>query len=282
MKSLIRTLYLSVMKRFLISIPVISMLMLFSFQPFFSVAQEPDRDLFEHQLFIQNGDTLPCRILSPIHFSTGEKYPLFIFLHGAGERGNDNEAQLTWGADLFLDSANRENYPAIVVFPQCAADSSWSARVRKKTADSVGNYRFPMQSEPTRPLELVMNFIDTLISSGIVDVKRIYVGGLSMGGFGTFEILWRRPQLFAAAIAICGGGNPAGAKIYGKNFPIWVFHGAEDPVVPVNSSRIMVEALKEAKARVKYTEYPGVQHDSWKNAFAEADLLPWIFEQKKK
>lgn len=274
--------YLSVMKKFLISIPVIPMLMLFGFQPIFSVAQDLDRDLFEHQLFIQDDDTLPCRILSPIHFSTGQKYPLFVFLHGSGERGNDNEAQLTWGADLFLDSANREKYPAIVVFPQCAADSSWSTRVRKKTADSLGNHQFPMHSQPTRPMQLVMNFIDTLISSGIVDVNRVYIGGLSMGGFGTFEILWRRPQLFAAAIAICGGGNPTSVKIYGSNFPIWVFHGADDSVVPVNSSRVMVEALKEAKAKVKYTEYPGVGHDSWKNAFAEPDLLPWIFEQKKK
>lgn len=244
-------------------------------------AQEPDLELFERQYFLQGEDTLPCRILSPLHFSTDKKYPLIVFLHGSGERGNDNEAQLLWGSSLFLDSLNREKYPAIVVFPQCAADSSWSVRIKNNPPDSSGLYKFPMDLPPTRPLQLVMDFIDTLINSGIVDTKRIYIGGLSMGGFGTFEILWRRPRLFAAAIPICGGGNPVSAKLYRKNFPIWIFHGADDKVVPVSNSRIMVQALKEAGAKVKYTEYPGVDHDSWKNAFAEPSLLPWLFEQKR-
>jgi len=128
---------------------------------------------------------------------------------------------------------------------------------------------------------MVMNFIDTLVKAGNVDSRRIYVGGLSMGGFGTFEILWRRPQLFAAAFPICGGGNPVGVNLYGKKFPIWVFHGAADDVVPVANSRIMVDALKTAGAKVKYTEYPGVKHDSWKNAFAEPELLPWLFAKKR-
>lgn len=244
-------------------------------------AQPPGLELFERQYFLQGDDTLPCRILSPIHFSADKKYPLVIFLHGSGERGNDNEAQLLWGSSLFLDSLNREKYPAIVVFPQCPADSSWSVRIKSNPADSSGVYKFPMNVPPTQPLQLVMNFIDTLISSGIVDTKRIYIGGLSMGGFGTFEILWRRPRLFAAAIPICGGGNPASAKLYRKNFPIWIFHGTDDNVVPVVNSRNMAQALKEAGAKVKYTEYAGVKHDSWNNAFAEPSLLSWLFEQKR-
>ncbi|MGN6437037.1 MAG: dienelactone hydrolase family protein [Agriterribacter sp.] len=243
--------------------------------------QLPDFSAYERQLFLQGEDTLPCRILSPLHFSTGKKYPLIIFLHGSGERGNDNESQLTWGGSLFLDSANREKFPAIVVFPQCPADSSWSVRVKTPAGDSA-KYRFPMNLAPTHPLQMVMSFIDTLISSGIVDTKRIYLGGLSMGGFGTFELLWRKPNLFAASFPICGGGNPDGARPYGKKFPIWVFHGADDDVVPVKNSRVMVDALKAAGARVKYTEYPGVKHDSWKNAFAEPELLTWLFAQKKK
>jgi predicted peptidase len=249
--------------------------------PCFVKAQVPDPDLFERQLFLQGSDTLPCRILSPLHFSAGKKYPLIVFLHGSGERGNDNEAQLKWGDSLFLDSANREKFPAIVVFPQCPTDSSWSVRVKNKPADSSGTYQFPMNIPPTRPLQMVMNFIDTLVNSGIVDPRRIYIGGLSMGGFGTFEILWRRPGLFAAAFPICGGGNPAGAKLYGKHFPIWVFHGTDDDVVPVANSRNMVNALKGAGAKVKYTEYPGIKHNSWINAFAEPTLLPWLFEQKR-
>ncbi len=242
-------------------------------------AQETDMELYERQLFLQGNDTLACRILSPIHFSPEKKYPLIVFLHGSGERGDDNEAQLKWGGDVFLDSAKREDYPAIIVFPQCPKDSSWSVRTRRK--DTTGQFLFPTDLPPTRPLQLVMNFIDTLISTGMVDTKRIYIGGLSMGGFGTFEILWRRPELFAAAFPICGGGNPQTAKIYGKNFPMWVFHGEKDEAVPPENSRIMVEALKKAGAKVKYTEYPGVKHDSWINAFAEPELFPWLFSQKK-
>lgn len=244
-------------------------------------AQVKEPDLFERQLFLQGDDTLRCRILSPIHFSSEKKYPLIVFLHGSGERGNDNEAQLTWGSNIFLDSANREKFPAIVVFPQCPADSSWSVRIKGKSKDSTVTFRFPMDRAPTRPLQMVMNFIDTLLQSGFVDSSRVYIGGLSMGGFGTFEILWRRPALFAAAFSICGGGNPVSAKLYGKDFPLWVFHGTDDDVVPVANSRVMVNALKAAGAKVRYTEYPGIKHDSWIKAFAEPTLLPWLFEQKK-
>lgn len=256
------------------------LLMLAASIPYFGKSQANNHDLYEKQYFIEGDDTLFCRILSPLHFTTGKKYPLIVVLHGSGERGNDNDAQLKWGSDLFLDSAHRENFPAIVVFPQCPADSSWSVRIKGKSQDS-GYFKFPMDEPPTKPLRMVMNFIDTLAKGGTVDPKRIYIGGLSMGGFGTFEILWRRPKTFAAAFPICGGGNPASAKIYGRNFPIWVFHGTDDDAVPVVNSRIMVDALRKAKAKIKYTEYPGVKHDSWKNAFAEPEFLPWLFAQKK-
>lgn len=256
------------------------LLILIAVTPVFLKAQASNHDLYERQYFIEGDDTLFCRILSPLHFTTGKKYPLIVVLHGSGERGNDNDAQLKWGSDLFLDSANREKFPAIVVFPQCPTDSSWSVRVRSKNPDSAG-IRFPMDVPPTKPLRMVMNFIDTLAKGGTVDPKRIYIGGLSMGGFGTFEILWRKPNTFAAAFPICGGGNPASAKLYGRNFPIWVFHGTDDDAVPVKNSRIMVNALKAVKAKVKYTEYVGVKHDSWINAFAEPDFLPWLFAQKR-
>jgi len=243
-----------------------------------------NRQLFERQLFIQQDDTLPCRILSPLNFNDKKKYPLIIFMHGSGERGNDNEAQLTWGADLFLDSANRVKFPAFVVFPQCAKDSGWSLTQRnqnKDAKDSLG-FVFGTEGAPRQPLQLLMNFIDTLIKNGRVDPSRVYVGGLSMGGFGTYEILWRRPDLFAAAFPICGGGNQTAVKNYAKGLPIWIFHGSEDPAVPVANSRLMYSVLQASKAKVKYTEYPGVGHDSWKNAFAEPELLPWLFSQKKK
>ena len=114
-----------------------------------------------------------------------------------------------------------------------------------------------------------------------INNRQIYIGGLSMGGMGTFELLWRKPNFFAAAFPICGGGNTSSASIYGKDFPIWIFHGDKDPVVDVNDSRQMVEALKTAGAKVKYSEYPGVKHDSWKKAFAEPQLIAWLFSQHR-
>jgi predicted peptidase len=245
-----------------------------------SRAQEPS--LYERQLFILGEDTLRCRILTPLNYSKNKKYPIVMFLHGSGERGSDNELQLKWGSGLFADSVNRTRFPAIIIFPQCPANSSWARMTRVNPQnDSLGGFRL-LDTVATTSMHLVLSFIDTLVKNGIADKKRIYIGGLSMGGFGTFDALHRRPDLFAAAIPICGGGDPKWAKQYRKKLPIWVFHGAVDHSVPVSNSRIMVDALKNAKANVKYTEYPGVDHDSWIKAFAEPDLLPWLFAQKMK
>jgi predicted peptidase len=241
-----------------------------------------NKDLFEKQLFIQGEDTLRCRILTPINFSTSKKYPLIVFLHGSGERGNDNEKQLIWGAEFFLDSISRSNYPAIVVFPQCPENVSWSNNLRTNVKDSLGGFKADTLAPLKKPANLVLQFIDTLLAHGSIDKHRVYLGGLSMGGFGTFELLWRRPDLFAAAFPICGGGSPEKTSKYASKLPIWVFHGDSDPVVPVGNSRLMVKALQSTGAKVKYTEYPGVSHDSWKNAFLEPDLMSWIFSQRKK
>ncbi|HYE56152.1 MAG TPA: PHB depolymerase family esterase, partial [Chitinophagaceae bacterium] len=229
------------------------------------------------------GDTLRYRLMLPLNYDAKKKYPVVLFLHGAGERGNNNEAQLIHGARLFADSANRKKYPAIVIFPQCPYTDFW-ARIRpiKPMTDSTPNViEYPAEGTIGKPLGLVSQLIDSFAAARSVDPKRIYVGGLSMGGMGSFEILWRKPGFFAAAFPICGGGNVTTATKYGKDFPIWVFHGAKDNVVDVNDSRKMVTALKAAGARIKYTEYPEVKHDSWTNAFAEPDLLPWLFSQRK-
>ena len=234
---------------------------------------------FEKKELLKGNDTLRYRIQYPLNYDATKKYPLIIIMHGSGERGYDNEAQLHWGGDLFADSSVRTKYPAIVVFPQCGAADTWS----KLTFDPNDSLRFHMLSDadPTRPMGLVLQLLDELAAGGHVDTKRIYVGGLSMGGMGTFELLWRKPRFFAAAFPICGAGDPAKVTTYARKFPIWVFHGGADPVVPVGNSRLMVEALKAAKAKVTYTEYPGVGHDSWKKAFAEPNLLPWLFEQHR-
>jgi predicted peptidase len=247
-----------------------------------AILQAQDMSLYEKQLFISNDDTLPCRILTPVNYKQGVKYPLVIVLHGSGERGTNNESQLIWGGDLFADSANRAKFPAIVVFPQCAADQRWAPGKRiDAKGDTLGGLRVYSDSAIQKPLKLVLDFIDTLVAAGLVDNKRIYVGGLSMGGMGTFDILSRRPDLFAAAFPICGAGDPNAIHKYRKGLPFWVFHGAADPVVLVSNSRLMVDLLQKNKFKVKYSEYPGVGHDSWKNAFAEKELLPWMFAQKK-
>lgn len=240
-------------------------------------------DLYEKQYFVNGEDTLPVRILTPKNFSFNKKYPLIVVLHGAGERGNDNEKQLLWGGSLFLDSANRADFPAIVVFPQCPENMWWAPLQRGgDSKDSLGNFRVQSSQPITKPLQMVINFIDTLIAAGRVDSKRVYVGGLSMGGMGTFDLITRRPNLAAAAFPICGAGDPNMIARTRKTLPLWIFHGAEDNVVLPSQSRLMVSLLKNQIPSVKYTEYPGVGHDSWKNAFAEADLLPWLFAQRKK
>jgi predicted peptidase len=240
-----------------------------------------DLSLFEKQLFISNEDTLRCRILTPVNYRPETKYPLVVVLHGSGERGDNNESQLIWGGDLFVDSANRAKFPAIIIFPQCPANERWAPGKRVDEKDTLGGLRVFSDSAITKPMKLVLEFIDTLVAAGRVDTKKIFVGGLSMGGMGTFDALSRRPDLFTAAFPICGAGDPKAIKKYRKGLPIWVFHGAADPVVLVSNSRLMVDLLMKNQFKVKYTEYPGVGHDSWKNAFAEKELLPWLFAQKK-
>ncbi|HEY0066240.1 MAG TPA: dienelactone hydrolase family protein [Flavisolibacter sp.] len=240
-------------------------------------------EAYRRALYIEGKDTLRYRILYPLDYKPGKKYPVVVFLHGSGERGTDNEKQLVHGSKLFADSANRKKFPAFVIFPQCPPDEGWSRmRAERKTEKGPALRLYPTDQPMGTPLLLVTHLLDSLVESRTADSRRIYVGGLSMGGMGTFEILWRRPGLFAAAFPICGGGAESQAAVYGKKFPVWVFHGADDAVVDVNESRRMVAALKAAGARVRYSEYPGVNHNSWDNAFAEKDLLPWLFRKKKR
>lgn len=230
---------------------------------------------------ISGGDTLRYRILYPIDFNPNEKYPLILVLHGSGERGSDNEAQLTHGARLFLKEDVRKDFPAIVVFPQCAAGSFWSSV--KFGADAANNRIFNFQTSggPTKALEMVIELVKDLRAEKYVDSRRIYAGGLSMGGMGTFELLRHRPRYFAAAFPICGGDNVANVRKYRKT-PLWIFHGAKDPVVPPQLSQAIADELQKRKAKeVKFTLYPDANHNSWDPAFAEPQLLPWLFSHRR-
>lgn len=243
--------------------------------PLLSFGQQYEKMTFESKDEL----TLPYRILYPENYGSGEKFPLVIFLHGYGERGTDNEAQLVHGSSMFLEKENREKYPAIVVFPQCpAGEGSWSWYERGAGDEP---WKVPFYEQPQPPLQAVIELVEKLVAEEKVDTDRLYAMGLSMGGFGTFELIARMPGKFAAAAPICGGGNTAVIGLYGGQTDVWIFHGSADVVVPVSNSRKMYEAIKKWNPDVRYTEYPGVNHDSWNNAFAEPELMTWMFGNEK-
>lgn len=234
-------------------------------------------ELFQRKIFIYKGDTLRYRVLFPENYDKSRYYPLVLFLHGSGERGNDNEKQLTHGAFLFTDEETRRDYPSIVIFPQCPQEDSWILRDK---IDSQ-NIEFPEKSKITKPLLLVKKLLDAYQKKEAVDKRKIYVMGLSMGGMGTFDLICRYPRYFAAAISICGGVNPNRLKKV-RNMPIRIFHGGADPVVSREFSRNAYYELKaQGSVKVEYIEFPGVGHDSWTKAFAYPDFLSWMYYQTR-
>ena len=242
-----------------------------------------DLNEYEKEIFTRKGPSLPYRILFPLAFDTSKKYPLLIFLHGAYEKGNDNEAQLDIGGSYFLADSNRRNFPAIIVFPQCPSNDVWA--YFDTEFDSAGVLKraiFPFRKEPTIVISLLKQLVDSLMILPFTDVSRIYIGGLSQGGMGVFDMVARYPNIFTAAFSICGAGKVSTADKFAKQTALWIFHGADDDVVPVHFSRQFYQKLKKLDADVRYTEYPGVRHESWINAFHEKDLLPWLFSKSKK
>jgi predicted peptidase len=191
----------------------------------------------------------------------------------SGERGTDNEAQLVHGIVEFCRPENRKKYPCFLVAPQCPAERRW-AEV-DWTADS-----HVLPKEPSEPVRLVLELIPALLKEYPIDAKRIYLTGLSMGGFGTWDLLCRRPDLFAAAVPVCGGADETQAEKIAR-VPLWVFHGTLDGVVKVARSRNMVKALEKAGGRPLYTEYPDEDHASWVPAYRATAMMKWLFSQKR-
>jgi predicted peptidase len=183
-----------------------------------------------------------------------EKLPLLIFLHGMGERGNDLNLVKFHGPPSFLD--NKKDFPFICISPQCPDSVYWNE-------------------------DLLLPFYDEIISKYPVDKNRIYITGLSMGGFGTWASVIAKPNLFAAAVPICGGGDPSKLESI-KSIPIWVFHGAKDDVVPLTRSQEMVDGLKKLGSNVKFTIYPETTHNSWTETYNNPELYDWLLQQKKK
>ena len=238
-----------------------------------------DLSKYKKESFIQGSDTLKYRILYPEHFDAAKKYPIVLFLHGSGERGNDNQKQLTHGSKMFLADDFRKKFQTIVVFPQCSEDSYW-ANVEMETVTGKRFFNFLTGGAPTKSMSLLLGLTDELVKKPFADQAKIYLGGLSMGGMGTFELLRRKPKTFAAAFAICGGDNPANVKKYRKT-PLWIFHGGLDDVVNPQISYDVYHALKEIGHTPKFTVYPKANHNSWDSTFAEQELFPWLFSNHR-
>jgi predicted peptidase len=198
--------------------------------------------------------TLRYLVFLPDNLKDKESWPLMLFLHGAGERGDDIELVKKWGPPGFVEE--RKDFPFILISPQCPADQSWEA-------------------------ESLALLVDHLAGALPVDKQRMYVTGLSMGGYGTWSLLAKHPKLFAAAVPICGGGDPKTAETI-KEIPIWAFHGDQDEAVNVEQSREMVKAIQDAGgAKVKLTVYPGVGHNSWSQTYDNQDVYDWLLSHKR-
>ena len=232
-----------------------------------------DLSQYEKEKIVFKTDTLNYRILKPLNYNPNKQYPVHLFLHGAGERGNDNKSQLVHGAKLFLKKENREQFNSWVIFPQAPKNDWWGYK---------DPYKFAYNVKESNAMSLVIKFMDEFIKREDVNQNKVYVSGLSMGGMGTFVILNLRPEMFAAATPICGDGDPNSVKNYSKKVPIWIFHGSDDTVVSPKKSLKMANAIIDSGGSPKITFYENVGHDSWNNAFSEEDFLKWIHSKSKK
>ena len=221
------------------------------------------------------GQVLPYRLFTPNGYDPAQQYPLVVFLHGASARGSDNQRQLggagEWGTSVWTNDETQQKHPAFVLAPQ--ANRTGSRWVRQWRVDPL---RDPADKEP---LELVVELLDVLHGEFSIDPDRVYITGLSMGGFGAWIAISRYPHRFAAAVPVCGGGDPT--AVAETTARVWAFHGAADRVIPPRRSREMIEALRGVGSDPRYTEYPGVGHNAWERAYQDPDLIEWLFGQRR-
>lgn len=229
---------------------------------------EPEAKTFK----ASDGTEVIYRFAAPAKIESGKKYPLVIFLHGAGERGKDNKAQLKHGVNAILKHTEKIGEPTFLIAPQCPTGIWWTNidNTAKRTAEQ----------KPITLLDAVLELTEDTAKTQAIDPKRIYITGLSMGGFGTWAALAKKPDLFAAAIPICGGGDPKTAAAF-KHVPIQIFHGDADTVVKPDGSQKMFDALKQAGSNAKLTLYPGVGHNSWTQTYDNQEIIRWLFSQTK-
>jgi predicted peptidase len=229
--------------------------------------------LFSYEKYVgAANDTLNYRLLVS-DYAAEIKYPLVVFLHGSGERGSDNESQLKWGGGVmnFASDQNMKLHPSIVIAPQCPKGMRW---------DHFNHEDMSLQPSPTKTMQLVVELIEESIQNLPIDTNRIYITGLSMGGFGTFDAISRHPDLFAAAVPVCGGGDTSQAAAI-SHIPLWIFHGVLDEAVDPVLSRNMIKQLTKAGAHPGYTQYPEVGHFSWIAAYSDPMMMQWLFRQRR-
>jgi len=237
-----------------------------------ALARKRETGFLDRTLSIR-GVTYKYQVFVPNNWSSNQKWPIILFLHGVGERGTDGLIQTQVGIATAIRN-DRSRFPALVVLPQCLKEHRWTdPDMEELSLSALGEASREFKGDP----------------------KRTYLTGLSMGGYGSWALAARYPNKFAAVVPICGGiltpddarKQPdsdripylEAAKKIGTKLPIWVFHGDADPDVPVSESRHMVEALKADGADVHYTEYPGVGHKSWDKAYAEPELMTWLLSK---
>ena len=221
-----------------------------------------------------SGTNFLYRWSAPANPKPGCKYPLVILFHGAGERGTNNVAQLKWGATEVLSYMKKNNIEGFFIAGQVPAGQLW-------VNTPWGGYSHRMPKEPSSAMALLLELADKVVAEYPVDKSRIYATGISMGGYGTWDAIQRRPEFFAAAMPICGGGDKLLAwKL--RDIPIWTWHGDKDTVVPFSRSRDMVSALWAVDGKIRYNEVPDCGHGSWIPAYACEEALKWLFSQKRK
>ena len=230
-------------------------------------------DSFQARVFKDSqGSSLPYRLYMPKAYDAAKKIPLLLFLHDADQRGVENAKQAT-GALRWAAGEGQAKEPYIIVAPQCPPDHQWSQAV-------LGSRSPTLTPEPSQPMRQLMELLPALEKEFNVDTDRLYVTGASMGGYGTWDIMARRPDWFAAAVVCCGGADTATAPVLAP-VPTWVFHGSDDHIVPVSCSRDMLCALWDAGGEALYTEYPGLGHTCWDKAYSDPALRDWMFSQKR-
>jgi predicted peptidase len=228
--------------------------------------------------FSASGRTLdvPYQLFVPADYSASKRYPLLVILHGAGSEGTDNLRQLSPPVGLLIERAQAME-PTFVLVPQDPKGDKWVS------GSGEGPYRNYRQADRPQSAAsgLVLTGIAELKAKYAIDPERIYLTGGSAGGTGTWDLITRGGiGLFAAAIPVTGANDPSRARVIAK-LPIWAFHGAQDSVAPVENTREMVSLLRALGSPVRYSEYPDLGHESWNRAYAEPELFPWLFAQRR-